>query len=140
VPRPPEPSPVACRALICRRRRHSPITTTQAPESPSDERSNIKQVPLLFRARPTPRVNPADSYIAAAARGTALAPRCRLDVQQQVLALPGTDDLREGLVLGFLDGGIGQHEAIAEQIHQRLGFAQQAQRLGQVRGRAIARS
>src|SRR5882762_5973696 len=53
------------------------------------------------------------------------------DVQQQMLALPGADDLRKGLVLGFLDCRICQHEAISEQIDQRLRLAQQPQRLGQ---------
>src|ERR1700733_16019123 len=53
------------------------------------------------------------------------------NVQEQMLAFPGTDDLREGFVLGFLDRGKGQYEAIAEQVHQRLGLSQQAQGLRQ---------
>jgi hypothetical protein len=48
------------------------------------------------------------------------------NVQEQMLALPRTDDLRKCFVLGFLDRRIGQHEAIAEQVHQGLGLTQQA--------------
>src|SRR5580693_8430418 len=54
-----------------------------------------------------------------------------LHVQQQMLPLPGTDDLCERLVLGLLDGGVGEHETIPEQIDEGLGFPQQAQGLRQ---------
>src|ERR1700722_19130658 len=55
-----------------------------------------------------------------------VAARGALYVQQQVLTLPGADDLGKGLVLGFLDCGIGEHEAVAEQVPQRLGLTHQA--------------
>ena len=51
------------------------------------------------------------------------------DIQQQVLALPGTDDLQEHLVLGLLDQREGLNEGRSEQFHQRFARPKFAQRL-----------
>src|SRR6202011_1757259 len=79
-------------------------------------------------------------YIAAGAPGTE--PDClkvpppegaagASNVQQEMLAFPGADGLREGFVLGFLDCSKCQYEAISEQIDQGLRLSQQPQRFGQ---------
>ena len=52
-----------------------------------------------------------------------------LDIQQQVLALPGADHLQEHLVLGFLDDGKRLDERLAQELHQRVAGPQLAQRL-----------
>ena len=82
---------------------------------------NVKRIPFCCDHAPPP--GKGTSYIAAEASTTEANP---LNIQQQVLTLPGTDDLREGFVFRLLDGGIGQNETVAEQIDQCLGLAQQA--------------
>src|SRR3982074_1656815 len=54
-----------------------------------------------------------------------------LNVQQQVLALPGADHLQEYLVLGLLDDRERRDELIAKQLHQGLAFLEFAQRFVQ---------
>src|ERR1700732_2331022 len=71
---------------------------------------NIKQIPFVLMLL----------YIAAGAPGTAKGAAAASNVQQEMLALPGADDLREGLVLGFLDRRKCQYEAISEQIDPGL--------------------
>src|SRR5690606_981951 len=49
------------------------------------------------------------------------------DVEQQVLSLPGADDLQEGLVLVLFDGRVSDDEPLAEHLDERTAIAQQPQ-------------
>src|SRR5690606_10134128 len=49
------------------------------------------------------------------------------DVEQQVLSLPGADDLQEGLVLVLFDSRVSDDEPLAEHLDERTAIAQQPQ-------------
>lgn len=53
----------------------------------------------------------------------------RLHVEQQMLPLPGTDDLQEHLVLRLFHERKGRHETLAQNLDQRIALAKQPNRL-----------